>query len=162
MSVQIIHPPSGSVPERGGERRVELTDAGEPSLGDGRMSFLEHLDELRKRLIASLAGLAAGCLVGTVSQDSRLAILSCRRLIPRARRSSSWFGLQTLQLAREALAEVEALRTTGPTDREVADVIERLVRDFATNSKQNGYWATQLSVSLRSLRERWLPASSAQ
>jgi zinc protease len=50
------------------------------------------------------------------------------------------------ELAREALAEVEALRTKGPTDREVADVIERLVRDFETNSKQNGYWATQLSL----------------
>jgi sec-independent protein translocase protein TatC len=29
----------------------------------GKMSFLEHLDELRKRLIASLAGVAAGFLV---------------------------------------------------------------------------------------------------
>jgi sec-independent protein translocase protein TatC len=66
MSVQLIHPPSGSVPERGGDRRVELTDAGELSQGAGRMSFLEHLEELRKRLIASLAGLAAGCLVGFI------------------------------------------------------------------------------------------------
>jgi hypothetical protein len=33
---------------------IELTDPQEIELDAGRMSFLEHLDELRKRLIASI------------------------------------------------------------------------------------------------------------
>ena len=41
--------------------RVTLTD-GEP-LEEGRMSFLDHLDELRKRLIHSVYALVAGCFI---------------------------------------------------------------------------------------------------
>jgi len=40
----------------------ELQDDG----AGGKMSFLEHLDELRKRLIACVYALIAGCLVGFV------------------------------------------------------------------------------------------------
>jgi sec-independent protein translocase protein TatC len=39
---------------------VTLTDADELD-NSGKMSFLEHLDELRKRLIQSIIGLAVGC-----------------------------------------------------------------------------------------------------
>lgn len=42
---------------------IELTDPQELELEAGRMSFLEHLDELRKRLIAMIIGIAAGCAV---------------------------------------------------------------------------------------------------
>lgn len=41
--------------------KIELTDPEELELESGRMSFLEHLDELRKRLIAMIIGVAAGC-----------------------------------------------------------------------------------------------------
>jgi len=37
---------------------IELTDPQEVELDAGRMSFLEHLDELRKRLIAGIIGIA--------------------------------------------------------------------------------------------------------
>ena len=43
------------------ERRIALTDPEE--LEEGRMSFLDHLDELRKRLIASVYALLAGCFI---------------------------------------------------------------------------------------------------
>ena len=43
------------------ENRIALTDPEE--LEEGRMSFLDHLDELRKRLIASVYALLAGCVV---------------------------------------------------------------------------------------------------
>jgi sec-independent protein translocase protein TatC len=43
------------------EDRIALTDP-EP-LEEGRMSFLDHLDELRKRLIASVYALLIGCVV---------------------------------------------------------------------------------------------------
>jgi len=42
--------------------RIELTDA-EPLDDSSRMSFLEHLDELRKRLIYSVYSLLAGCAI---------------------------------------------------------------------------------------------------
>jgi sec-independent protein translocase protein TatC len=44
------------------ERSIRLTDP-EPLDDDARMSFLEHLDELRKRLIASVYALLAGCVI---------------------------------------------------------------------------------------------------
>lgn len=48
---------------------IELTDAKEVELDAGRMSFLEHLDELRKRLIASLIGIVVGCVVAFIFLD---------------------------------------------------------------------------------------------
>jgi sec-independent protein translocase protein TatC len=48
---------------------IELTDPQEIELDAGRMSFLEHLDELRKRLIASITGVALGCVVSFIFND---------------------------------------------------------------------------------------------
>ena len=48
---------------------IELTDPQEVELDAGRMSFLEHLDELRKRLIASLIGIVIGCVVEFIFLD---------------------------------------------------------------------------------------------
>jgi zinc protease len=53
---------------------------------------------------------------------------------------------RTDELVKEALKEVELLRAEGPTAQQVNDVREKLLRDFETNSKQNGYWTTQLSL----------------
>ena len=47
-------------PER--DDLVELTDADELDPG-GKMSFLEHLDELRKRLILCVMALVVGCVI---------------------------------------------------------------------------------------------------
>ena len=49
---------------------IELTDPDEIELDGGRMSFLEHLDELRKRLIAGLIGLVIGCVLSFVVLDT--------------------------------------------------------------------------------------------
>ena len=48
---------------------VELTDPRDLELDAGRMSFLEHLDELRKRLIAGIIGLAIGCVISFIFLD---------------------------------------------------------------------------------------------
>jgi sec-independent protein translocase protein TatC len=48
---------------------IELTDPEELELDAGRMSFLEHLDELRKRLIASLIGIAVACVASFIVLD---------------------------------------------------------------------------------------------
>ena len=52
--------PSASEPEPDDAR---LDDVGEPDTSGGRMSFLEHLDELRKRLVISALSLVAGFLI---------------------------------------------------------------------------------------------------
>lgn len=45
------------------EQREKIEDTDELDAAGGKMSFLEHLDELRKRLIISVAALLAGFLV---------------------------------------------------------------------------------------------------
>jgi sec-independent protein translocase protein TatC len=49
--------------------REDLIDADELELDGGRMSFLEHLDELRRRLIASIIGVAVGCVFSFILLD---------------------------------------------------------------------------------------------
>ena len=57
-------PPAPAGPSGPGQPPVDAggEDAGEDGAG-GRMSFLEHLDELRRRLIASFSALAVGFLI---------------------------------------------------------------------------------------------------
>jgi len=46
------------------DHTIHLTDPDdELELGGGRMTFLEHLDELRKRLIGMAGGILVGCIV---------------------------------------------------------------------------------------------------
>ena len=47
---------------------IELTDADELEAG-GKMSFLEHLDELRRRLIVSVIALAVGTIISFIFLD---------------------------------------------------------------------------------------------
>ena len=49
--------------------RIELTDADDFDGAGGKMSFLEHLDELRTRLLHSLIGLGVGCVVSFIYLD---------------------------------------------------------------------------------------------
>jgi sec-independent protein translocase protein TatC len=66
---------------------IELTDPQEVELDAGRMSFLEHLDELRKRLIASLIGIAIGCVIAFIFLDSHIfpfIMLPMQRMLPDA------------------------------------------------------------------------------
>jgi sec-independent protein translocase protein TatC len=61
-------PPEAST-RKDKKSRIELTDADELELDSGRMSFLEHLDELRTRLIAALIATAVGCVVAFIFLD---------------------------------------------------------------------------------------------
>jgi len=64
--------------------RIELTDADELELEGGRMSFLEHLDELRKRLIAMLAGVFIGCILAFIFLDPIFHFITdpMKRMLP--------------------------------------------------------------------------------
>lgn len=66
------------------EPLVALTDPKDLELDSGRMSFLEHLDELRKRLIASAIGIAAGCIVSFIflSRIFRFVMLPLQQMLP--------------------------------------------------------------------------------
>jgi zinc protease len=53
---------------------------------------------------------------------------------------------RTDELTRRVLTEIELLKTQGPTDQQVNDVKQALQRDYETNSQQNAYLVSQLSV----------------
>jgi zinc protease len=46
---------------------------------------------------------------------------------------------------KRVFEELERLRTEGPSEKQVADVREALLRTFETNIKQNGYLLTQIA-----------------
>ncbi len=52
---------------------------------------------------------------------------------------------RTDDLVKTVFHEIELLKTTGPTEKQVADVRETLLRDFETNSKSNGYLLSNIS-----------------
>lgn len=59
--------PSGASVERAEDPHIHLTDTDAFEENDGaRMSFLDHLDELRRRLIRSVAAVGIGCVVAFI------------------------------------------------------------------------------------------------
>ena len=64
---------------------IELTDPKDVELDAGRMSFLEHLDELRKRLIAGLIAVAVGCVISFIFLDDYIfpfIMLPMQQMLP--------------------------------------------------------------------------------
>ena len=53
-------------PEPDDDRHIQLTDPDVIEDDGAKMSFLDHLDELRKRLIACVWGLVVGCAIGFI------------------------------------------------------------------------------------------------
>jgi len=49
-------------------------------------------------------------------------------------------------LVKRVLEEIEKLKTNGPTEKQVADEKEALLRDFETSSKLNNYLLNQISL----------------
>ena len=79
---------------------IELTDADELELEGGRMSFLEHLDELRKRLIASLISIVVCSIVSFSLLDRYIfpfITTPMREMLPGGKlittEASEWFML---------------------------------------------------------------------
>jgi zinc protease len=52
---------------------------------------------------------------------------------------------RTDELTKAVFREIEALKTSGPTDKQVADAKEGFLRDNETNTKQNGYLLSQMA-----------------
>jgi len=52
---------------------------------------------------------------------------------------------RTDELIKRVFQEIEAFKANGPTDQQVADERETLLRDFENNSKLNGYILNELS-----------------
>jgi zinc protease len=50
------------------------------------------------------------------------------------------------ELTKVAFKEIEALRSGGPTEKQVSDVREQLLREFETNMKQNAYLLAQITM----------------
>ena len=68
------------------DTRIQLTDPDviQEDADDGRMSFLEHLDELRRRLIASVIAILIGCGVSFffINDIFRFVFEPIQKLIP--------------------------------------------------------------------------------
>jgi sec-independent protein translocase protein TatC len=81
-SVPTLERPGPPLPVR--DSQIELTDPRDIELEAGRMSFLEHLDELRKRLIQSIIGIAAGCVISFIFLDRifRFIMLPMQQMLP--------------------------------------------------------------------------------
>ena len=47
-------------------------------------------------------------------------------------------------LVKAALDQIELLKKDGPSEKQVNDVREKLLRDYETNMKSNSYLASQL------------------
>jgi sec-independent protein translocase protein TatC len=58
--------PGGAQPAPDDDRHIHLTDPDALEDAGAKMSFLDHLDELRKRLIACVWGLVVGCAIGFI------------------------------------------------------------------------------------------------
>ena len=56
---------------------------------------------------------------------------------------------RTENLIKRAFQEIERLKTNGPTDKQVADEKETLLRDFEINSKLNNYLLVQITGKYR-------------
>ena len=52
---------------------------------------------------------------------------------------------RTDDLVKRVFQEIDKLKTSGATDREVSDIREQSLRDFETNSRQNGFLLNQIS-----------------
>jgi len=57
---------------------------------------------------------------------------------------------RTDDLVKRVFQEIEQFKTSGPTAEQVKDEKEALLRDFETNSKQNGYLLAQLMARYQS------------
>jgi zinc protease len=53
---------------------------------------------------------------------------------------------RTDELTKRVLTEIDLLKTKGPTDQQVSDVKQALLREYETNSQQNSYLVSQISV----------------
>ena len=53
---------------------------------------------------------------------------------------------RTDELVKRVFAEVEALKTGGPTEKQVSDTKEAFIRDHETNLKDNGYLLSQIAT----------------
>jgi sec-independent protein translocase protein TatC len=88
--VPTLERPEASLAARDADSdRIQLTDPEELELEGGRMSFLEHLDELRKRLVHSIAWIALGCVISFILLDRYIfpfIMLPMKEMLPEGNR----------------------------------------------------------------------------
>jgi sec-independent protein translocase protein TatC len=77
-------PVPGAPIDRADDPHIELTDVDAFDDGGARMSFLEHLDELRKRLIHSVVAIGIGCVIAFIFLDRVFDFLTLpmRQMLP--------------------------------------------------------------------------------
>jgi zinc protease len=61
------------------------------------------------------------------------------------------------ELMKRVFAEIEAFKSSGPTEKQVADAKEGFVRDYETNIKNNGYLLQQIALKYQFNEDNELP-----
>lgn len=109
---------------------------------NNNVAFRAMTQVLETRLLERLREDLGGTYSITVSPDYQK--------IPRPEYSVSiQFGSdpqRTEELVKRVFQEIELLKTNGPTEKQLNDVKEALVREFETSSKQNNYLLSQISL----------------
>jgi zinc protease len=104
------------------------------------MRAMAHI--LQTRLLESLREELGGTYSVSVGANGQK--------IPRAEyQASVQFGSDPQRvdaLVKRVFEEIEKLKANGPTEKEMNDEKEALLREFETSSKQNGYLLTQISA----------------
>ena len=92
--------PGAPAPEPDDDRHIQLTDPDPLDDGSSKMSFLDHLDELRKRLIWAVGGLFAGCLIAFifVGRIQEFIMVPLERFLPDGRRFMYTDGFEPFML----------------------------------------------------------------
>jgi zinc protease len=111
-----------------------------------------EFDQQHRVVIRAMAEILGRRLLETIREDlggtySINASPSYERVPNPAYSITIQFGSspdRTEALIKRVFQEIEALKTNGPTDQQVADEKEILMRDFETSSKQNVYLLNQL------------------
>jgi zinc protease len=111
-------------------------------------------DATHRVVIRAMAAILQNRLIETLRQDLggtySVTVSASYDKVPQPDYSVSIeFGCdpaRTDELIKRALAEIEAFKAKGPTPEQLNDVKQSLIRDFETNSQQNGYVVSQVSA----------------
>jgi zinc protease len=111
-------------------------------------------DPMRRVVIRAVASILQNRLIETLREDLggtySVNVSASYDKVPAPQYSIAIeFGCdpaRTDELTKRVLTEIEGLKAKGPTPEQLNDVKQSMLRDFETNSQQNGYVVSQLSA----------------
>jgi zinc protease len=117
-----------------------------------------HADPAHRMAIRALAEILQTRLLETIREElggtySVNATAGYERIPNQTYSIAIQFGSapdRTENLIKRVFQEIELLKTNGPTDKQVSDEKEALLREYETNSKVNNFWLAQITAKYQS------------